>query len=88
MPRPTSGFNEAGAMKPRKSARARVKWSMGGRSFNEAGAMKPRKSTIRYVRNNKCLIRFNEAGAMKPRKSWDGNGFNLGPNDASMRPGR
>ena len=60
-----TGFNEAGATKPRNSSgcpsRPRAR-----RSFNEAGATKPRNSRCSLPRSiSSCG--FNEAGATKPR---------------------
>ena len=63
-----SGFNEAGAMMPRKSRRRRRPGATSRAGFNEAGAMMPRKSAPADDPEIGSG-RFNEAGAMMPRKS-------------------
>jgi len=62
-----TSFNEAAAMKPRKSAGHPRSWRGMPRGFNEAAAMKPRKysSTGAPASSDVC---YNEAAAMKPRK--------------------
>ena len=68
---PTTGFNEAGAMMPRKSRTPAGRPSGPTRSsrFNEAGAMMPGKSRMSPSGlSSPSAPRFNEAGAMMPRK--------------------
>ena len=43
-------FNEAGAMKPRKTSAENDHKSPGTIRFNEAGAMKPRKTVAEWIR--------------------------------------
>ena len=61
-----SGFNEAGAKKPRKGQLVKPS-CLTENCFNEAGAKKPRKGDTGSPppRDARC---FNEAGAKKPRK--------------------
>jgi len=67
--RKISGFNEAGAIKPRKTLAGRL-GGMAFYSFNEAGAIKPRKTDVQEKKPNIDIDSFNEAGAIKPRKTW------------------
>jgi len=41
------GFNEAGAIKPRKTPSASPRGDGANISFNEAGAIKPRKTSVK-----------------------------------------
>ena len=60
------GFNEAGAVMPRK-ARSLCIGGGRGRRFNEAGAVMPRKGPLRSAGVSRSAG-FNEAGAVMPRK--------------------
>ena len=60
------GFNEAGAIEPRKR-RANAGAAPPGCSFNEAGAIEPRKRSQPPPAGSGGMS-FNEAGAIEPRK--------------------
>ena len=64
-----SSFNEAAAVKPRKTRGGDRGADQGNQGFNEAAAVKPRK-TLRFratvATKRSC---FNEAAAVKPRKT-------------------
>ena len=61
-------FNEAAAVKPRKTHKAEDTCSLRPRPFNEAAAVKPRK-TRRCSVVGWGITPFNEAAAVKPRKT-------------------
>ena len=62
-------FNEAAAVKPRKTRRkGREDHPVAQGSFNEAAAVKPRK-TVRMRQAAAISSSFNEAAAVKPRKT-------------------
>ena len=64
------GFNEAGALEPRKTRRNHADPDQPLR-FNEAGALEPRK-TPTLLGLVITLKSFNEAGALEPRKTRAG----------------
>ena len=81
-------FNEAGAVKPRKS----------GRDYSslmydkQTASMRPERlspgNLETLLSNLEEIKSFNEAGAVKPRKSREGVQYRRSPESASMRPER
>ena len=61
-------FNEAAAVKPRKTHEHQDAMSRRV-SFNEAAAVKPRKTIRRHGIFEASSTGFNEAAAVKPRKT-------------------
>ena len=78
------GFNEAGAVMPRKGGAFYALWVSRG-SFNEAGAVMPRKGAIARA-GPQVVGGFNEAGAVMPRKPGTRRKGHE-QDEASMRPG-
>ena len=62
------GFNEAGAIMPRKPPFSTSREDCQGTGFNEAGAIMPRKPFPKIRHPWIIRISFNEAGAIMPRK--------------------